>query len=250
MSDNALLSDDVRASTLAERELDAVMTAAAGDMAHALHIVSQFEQQLAAWTGFTCCVTASTETGAVSVMLGALGLVAGDELIVSADLPDWVLSPLVHAGLQLKVPAWQQPLNADAVAALFSERTRALFVTPAADEDGLLSTLAAVCRQRQIACIRLLSTLPAAATEPGVQAADIGVFSLKEGASALSTGEGGALLFRCQAWGEKAKSYAQFSDLDGIHTGVNHKLSGVQCALGLVRLRHLTAQQSGGSHAG
>jgi dTDP-4-amino-4,6-dideoxygalactose transaminase len=52
----------------------------------------------------------------------------------------------------------------------------------------------------------------------------------------LSTGEGGALLFRDPKLGKRARSFAQFGNLDGKTLGVNHKLSAAQAALGLARI--------------
>jgi dTDP-4-amino-4,6-dideoxygalactose transaminase len=71
---------------------------------------------------------------------------------------------------------------------------------------------------------------------------DIAILSLREGQSPLSTGEGGALLFRNPLQAAKAKSYARFSDLDGINLGINQKLSEPQAALGIHRLATLQAR--------
>lgn len=230
-----------------KRELDAVVAVAAADMETSLSTVALFEKELAAWTGFAHSVGASSDTGCVSVMLGALGFRSGDEIIVSPDVPPWVIAPLLHAGLTLGVADYEPGTLRVCTASLarqIGSKTRALLVSsPFGFQQDFSALLALGRSKRVVTIIEMTETLGVTVDKRRIyDGFDIGLLSLKEGHSDLSTGEGGALLFRSPQWAQRAKSYSQFSDLDGLNPGVNHKLSGIQCAVGRLRIKALTAR--------
>ncbi len=230
-----------------KRELDAVMAVAAGDREMSVSTVALFEKELAEWTGFVQSVGVSSDTGGISVMLGALGFRFGDEVIVSPDVPPWVIAPLLHAGLTLAVVDYEPGslrVNTAALARLVSSKTRAILVSsPFGCQQDFSELLALGRRKRLVTVIEMTESLGVTFEKRRIyDGFDIGLLSLKEGHSDISTGEGGALLFRNAEWARRAKSYAQFSDLDGINPGVNHKLSGIQCAVGRLRIKALTAR--------
>lgn len=74
--------------------------------------------------------------------------------------------------------------------------------------------------------------------------ADVTIVSLGEGHSPLSTGEGGAILSDDAALIARASAYQRFSDLEGLLPGINQKISSVQAALGLHRLRRLACEHA------
>ncbi|QDX31011.1 DegT/DnrJ/EryC1/StrS aminotransferase family protein [Dickeya poaceiphila] len=244
---NATLTDSCATSQL-KRELDAVMSVAVGDMDNALAAVSAFEAALAEFACFSRCVTTSSETGTVSVMIGALDFQPGDEVIVSPDVSDWVISALLHAGIALALIDYAPDslrLNLATLRKKVNSRTRAVLISSHFDCRQDFSALHDLCREQHL--FSLLEITPLLTLNPQLPQRcagfDMAFLSLREGSSAMSTGEGGAIFYRRQDWGTRAKSYSQFSDLDGIHLGVNHKLSGIQCALGQVRLNTLGLQR-------
>ncbi|MEQ9890850.1 DegT/DnrJ/EryC1/StrS family aminotransferase [Pectobacterium aroidearum] len=254
--DDAIFSNDLNDPVQArKRELDAVIAVAAGDMETSLATVARFESELADWAGFATCVGTSSDTGGVSVMLGALDLRPGDEVIVGPGIPAWVTSPLVHAGL-IPVAADYEPgtlrVQLASFEQHFSERTRAVLVSSSFLYRQDIAHIIGMSRARQLVTIvELTASVDTMLDHRQIaEGFDIGLLSLREGDSAISTGEGGAVLFRHREWGRRAKSYSQFSDLDGIHVGVNHKISGIQCAVGRLRLQALMARNAAHRAAG
>ncbi|MEQ9918641.1 DegT/DnrJ/EryC1/StrS family aminotransferase [Pectobacterium aroidearum] len=254
--DDAIFANDLNDPVQArKRELDAVIAVAAGDMETSLATVARFESELADWAGFATCVGTSSDTGGVSVMLGALDFRPGDEVIVGPDVPAWVTSPLVHAGL-IPVAADYEPgtlrVQLASFEQHFSERTRAVLVSSSFLYRQDIAHIIGMSRARQLVTIvELTASVDTMLDHRQIaERFDIGLLSLREGDSAISTGEGGAVLFRHREWGRRAKSYSQFSDLDGIHVGVNHKISGIQCAVGRLRLQALMARNAAHRAAG
>ncbi|WP_225085700.1 DegT/DnrJ/EryC1/StrS family aminotransferase [Pectobacterium colocasium] len=254
--DDAIFANDLNDPVQArKRELDAVIAVAAGDMDTSLATVARFESELADWAGFAACVATSSDTGGVSVMLGALDFRPGDGVIVGPDVPAWVTSPLVHAGL-IPVAADYEPGTLHVQLAAFeqhvSERTRAVLVSSSFLYQQDIAHVIEMSRARQLVTIvELTASIDTMLDHRQIaEGVDIGLLSLREGRSAISTGEGGAVLFRHREWGRRAKSYSQFSDLDGIHLGVNHKISGIQCAVGRLRLQALIARNAAQHTAG
>ncbi|MEI7411153.1 DegT/DnrJ/EryC1/StrS family aminotransferase [Pectobacterium aroidearum] len=253
--DDAIFSNDLNDPVQArKRELDAVIAVAAGDMDASLATVARFESELADWAGFATCVGTSSDTGGVSVMLGALDLRPGDEVIVGPGIPAWVTSPLVHAGL-IPVAADDEAdtlgVQLASFEQRFSDRTRAVLVSSSFLYHQDIAHVIALSRAKQLVTIVELTASIGTMLDHRqiVEGLDVGLLSLREGVSAISTGEGGAVFFRHREWGRRAKSYSQFSDLDGINVGVNHKISGIQCAVGRHRLQALMAKNGAYSAA-
>lgn len=209
--------------------------------------VDQFETSLAAWAGFEWAVVGSSETGAASVMAGALELKPGDEVIVSPAIASWLLSALIHAGI---VPVFadfasgQFMVAAEAVEKNLGKRTRGILISFPFGHPEDISAIHTIAQDVGLPLIvEVTESLGSSlGTKSVYRYADIAILSLREEDSALSTGEGGVLFIRDAPTAKKAKSYARFSDLDGMNHGINQKLSEVQCALGLYRLGGLDVQ--------
>ncbi|WP_275272984.1 aminotransferase class I/II-fold pyridoxal phosphate-dependent enzyme [Pantoea ananatis] len=223
------------------RELEAVMLLAQSDMADSLAAVASFEAALAGFLGFTACVTTSSDTAALSVMAGAMGLMPGDEVLISPDVSAWVAAALVHDGMKLTLIDYApSTLHIDAVKLKenLTDRSRLVILSSHFSFPEHEAALQDLCRLHSL--IPVVEVTASCLADPErmtrVAGFDIALVSLREGRGTLSTGEGGALFYRRDDWARKAKSFSQFSDLDGVHQGVNHKLSGIQCALGQIRL--------------
>ncbi|QQG27851.1 DegT/DnrJ/EryC1/StrS family aminotransferase [Pectobacterium carotovorum] len=250
--DDAIFANDFNDPVQArKRELDAVIAVAAGNMETSLATVACFESELADWAGFAACVGTSSDTGGVSVMLGALDFRPGDEVIVGPDVPVWVTSPLVHAGLT-PVAVNDECAQLASFEQHVSERTRAVLVSSSFLYRQDITHVIEMSRARQLVTIvELTASIDTMLGHRQIaEGFDIGLLSLREGLSTISTGEGGAVLFRHREWGRRAKSYSQFSDLDGINVGVNHKISGIQCAVGRLRLQALMSRNTAHRAAG
>lgn len=221
-------------------ELDVVLRAASRHQR--VDYVPKFEADLAAFTGIPHPVVVSSDCSAVSTLIGSLGLSAGHQVIVAAHLRQEFVFPILFSGL---VPVFVDCLNEDfsfdynAVSAAMTDKVKAIFLSApwgcahdfaklcdAVEKAALTPVIADItdCFELDLAHRSLLD---------GV---DIGLLSLTENVSPLSTGEGGAILFRDATLAGKARSYLNFADLKGLDLGINQKLSSMQAALGSYRL--------------
>lgn len=193
---------------------------------------SLYESELAIAYSTPEAVAVSSDSATVTVICGALGLERGCSVLVMTRKPrPWVVGALRQAGVDL---------------VFLSEDKRdgpvGIFAAVLCDTKGAVDSDVPHAKNvaDRLGCPLLLdltshSDLPEIARRFS-QIADISFFA-SDSTKRLSTGEGGVLLFRNAVTADRARSFAQFGRLDGIQTGVNHKLSPVQAALGSIRLR-------------
>lgn len=184
--------------------------------------VSAFEDALSRLTGAAEAVVVSSDAAMLTVLLGAWSARRGDAIAHTlADVPEWITGAAALAGVDLLAASDFRP-----------EDTPALFRIdpPERAQDGAANR---VVFAADVAPVHLTESL---------WQAPVTMVSMTEG-QPLSTGEGGALLFRDPEMGARARSFAQFGNLDGKTLGVNHKLSAAQAALGLVRLARVLPKE-------
>ncbi len=204
-----------------------------------------FGAALAAAAGVSHGLAVSSDTAAVSTLIGAIGLRPGDSVLVAAHLRTRFVFPLFFGGL---VPVFVDclrtdlSLDAEAIAAAAAlERMRVAFLAApwgvAQDLAPIRNALAPLGCRIVLDVTDCLS--PGLARSGLVSGAEIALLSLTEGESPLSTGEGGALLSDDAALVADALSYQRFADLLGERPGINQKISAMQAALGLHKLNRL-----------
>jgi perosamine synthetase len=203
--------------------------------------VDGFEAALAQMFDVPAAVVASSDCGAVSVLIGALGLIPGGEVILPATAEPWLIFPWLRAGLQPVFTDFAENVlcpGAPEIEAVVSKRTRIVVASPPWGYPWDLCGLSELTRRLRLPLVVDLSQSFGTDTGMGspLGMADIGILSLRADQSTISTGEGGALLFAERKLAARAKSYARFSDLDAIQLGINQKMSEPQAALGSGRL--------------
>lgn len=202
---------------LRAQELAAVVASARTSRDDGLSWCDQFERDLAETVGAASAVVVSSDAAMLTVLLGAFGARRGDAFSHALpDLPGWIAGAAHLAGVRI----------------LRHTNGEGLFhLVPPGASAGPPSlqriTLSCGAPPRDWADIFATSSVM--------------LVPLTEG-QPLSTGEGGALLFSDCDLAHRARLFATFGGLDGVTRGVNHKLSAVQCALGLVRLSSATGR--------
>lgn len=227
-------------------ELEAVLAAAAGPTDDGTSFLDRYESALALHFRVTDAVAVSSDSGAVTVLLGALKVIDNDEILICYDAPAWVLGAIGQARVQI---AWLQEMGDDGILdldtkdAAVDRRCKAILCGPCdCDEDDLVALRRLASRIAVPLVLDLTRPLAiSTAASSLVEHADVALFATGEGQGLLSTGEGGALLFHDMGLAERARSFAQFGRLDGIRLGVNHKISPAQAALGYTRLEQIFA---------
>lgn len=233
--------------SITQREIDYVCDAAATAWyAEANKYHERFEVALAEYVGREFAVALPSCTSAIHLSLLALGVGAGDEVVV----PDvtWIASaaPISYVGAtpvfaDIDEKTWC--LSADSLAECITERTRAVIPVDlyggVPDFDSVIS----VAEAQSVHVIE--DSAEAIGTEyKGSRAGSFGkasVFSF-HGSKTLTTGEGGALVSDDQALIDKALFLRDHGRLPGDRMFFNaeiaykYKMSSLQAAMGLAQV--------------
>jgi dTDP-4-amino-4,6-dideoxygalactose transaminase len=181
-----------------------------------------FERELAAACGIAHAVGLSSGTSAISVGLQALGVEAGDEVVVPAFTYFATASAVVHAGAT--------PVFADVEPARFGLDAASLdaAITPKTKAVVPVHLYGLACDLAPIVAV----------------AARRGIPVLEDAAQAIGATDAGALLTERDDFAARTRLLRVHGDAgDYRHTalGTNARLDGLQAALLRVKLRHLAA---------
>jgi dTDP-4-amino-4,6-dideoxygalactose transaminase len=242
----AMISDKVKHAR--PGDIDAAMRGAAATGESAAEIIEAYEEAIAAWFGNRHALAVSSGGGAISVALAALGITAGDEIIVSPTCPLCTVYPILELGavpVFCDTQAESFGLCLEDLESVVTSKTRAVIEVPMWGYPTDLEGLERQCRTRNLPLILDLAHCHGSLLrgKPLSAFGDVACYSTHD-RKPLSTGEGGFLLSNQTHLMERCRRYTRFGDLDGVHVGLNFKLSPVQAALGLHRLKSLSAQIS------
>jgi dTDP-4-amino-4,6-dideoxygalactose transaminase len=227
-------------------ELDVVMAAAGRDKRD--DFPEAFASAVAAFAGLRHGCVVSSDCAAVSTLVAALGLEPGDTVLVAAHLRTSFVFPLLHAGLRLVfvdclTPALTLETASIEQAAKAGFRAAVLAAPWGIAQD--LTPIRAALRDEGVLVLDATDCIsPTLAGSALTAHADVTIVSFSEGQSPLSTGEGGAILSNDRGLIERAVCYQRFADLEGLLPGVNFKISSMQAALGLHRLKRMEAKEA------
>lgn len=238
ISDKFLMSNDADVTWLQA-------ALAAKQLSGTASIIDEYERALATWFKSPFALATSSGTAALHAALHVLEIKSGDEVLVTptASIPS--LLPLLSFGA---VPCFVDTAKggfgfdtAD-LKRKINRRTRAAISVPMWGYPCEFSETFDILRNENIPVIEDAAQAHGASYEDTIVGTRglIGCFSTHD-RKALSTGEGGFLLTSDGEIYEKAKRYIRLGDMDGMHYGVNFKLSALQCSLGLARLPKLEA---------
>ena len=209
----------------------------------------RFEKAFADYLGVRHAMTLPSCTSAIHLSLLALGVGAGDEVII----PDatWIASaaPITYVGAtpvfaDIDEQTWC--LSAESFEALITPRTKAVIPVDLYGNMPDMDAIREVARQRGIAIVE--DAAEAIGSEyKGRKAGsfgDVGVFSF-HGSKTLTTGEGGMLITDNDKLFERARFLRDHGRKPGDKMFFNHevaykyKMSSMQAALGLAQLERI-----------
>jgi perosamine synthetase len=229
-------------------ELDEIADQLAdGRLSGGAPVVLLYERALAEWFGVKRAVAVNSGTSALHATLIALGVGAGDEVLVPATAPLPTALPVLTCGaipVIVDTAPGSLALNPADVSAKITDRTRGAITLPLwgypADDTAAMELLnAASIPVIEDACQAHGTKIR------GRYAGTIGragCFSTHD-RKLLSTGEGGFVLTDDEDLAEKIDYYTHLGHLGGAVHGVNYKIAGPLAAIGLRRLPGLQAQQ-------
>jgi dTDP-4-amino-4,6-dideoxygalactose transaminase len=225
--------------TLGDDEARAVAgVVASGNLAEGA-VTAEFEQAVVGYLDLPHGVAVSSGTAALHLVLAALGVGAGDEVII----PSYVCSALLHAVAAVgavPVPADIDPvtLNMDPedVARRLSARTKALvlphmFGMPAGFEEfqrlgvpvieDCAQAIGGRRRSRPLGGFGVAAVLSFYATK------------------VMTTGEGGMVVTRSAELAERVRDLKAYDKREDYRPRLNYKMTEIQAAMGIVQLGRL-----------
>ncbi len=218
----------------------------------------QFEEEFAAYVGARHAIAVNSCTAALHLSLLALGIGPGDEVITSTMTFAATVNVILHVGARpvlVDVDEESQNMQADAVEAAISPKTKAIIPVHMAGRPCDMTALTALARGRGLAVIEDA----AHATEAFWRDQKIGSISTLTAFSFyatknLVTGEGGMVTtndddlaadirirslhgMSRDAW--KRYSSTGYAHYDVVLPGWKYNMTDIQAALGLHQLRRL-----------
>ena len=214
--------------------------------------VKEFEEKFAAFQDAAYGVTCTSGTSALKLGLLAVGVGAGDEVIVppytfvaTAAAPLLVNAVPVFADVELETTN----LDPQAVEAAITPRTKAIMPVHFAGLPADMEALGAIAKRHNLAIVE--DACHAWGTKWNGKGAgalgDCGGFSFQMSKN-LTAGEGGILLSDSEEIAERARSYSSFGRMAGkgfyehYLLGDNYRMTELQAALLLSQMTRLEAQ--------
>jgi len=212
-----------------------------------------FAEALARFAGVTGCVLTVSGTVALSVASKALGLTAGDEVLVPAYGVISTINGFASVGLQPKLVDIDRAtgcMSCESLRGRISLRTKAICYVNFSGHTGEdLKDVARECASRGLpwiedaACALGHRYAGAAAGAFGT----IGTYSFSV-PKVLTTGQGGALVSQDRELLDRAAAYIDHGDLEWRKTNLNRKIgtnlrfTDIQASLGVCQMRDLEAR--------
>ena len=210
--------------------------------------VGQFERMIAAFHGAPYALAVSSGTTALHLALVSLGIGAGDEVIV----PDFTFaataSAVVHAGatpvfVDVEPDTWT--LDAASVERALTSRTRAIIPVHLYGHPCAMTELMRLAKRKGLAVIEDAAEAWGARVDGQLVGTigDAGCHSFF-GNKTLTTGEGGAVLFRDKATFERAQmlrdhGMSRERRYWHLEAGFNYRLTNLQAAVGVAQLERI-----------
>jgi perosamine synthetase len=206
-------------------------------------VVEQFEQELAARTGYRYCVTTNSATAALHLAIKVLGIGPGDEVIVPAlTFVSSGLAPLYENARTVLADIYPDTLCIDwqHVAQLTTGRTKAVIAVDYAGYPAKGATDLPVIQDAAHSC-------------GGLMYGDLVTLSFHP-VKNLATGDGGALLTNSEEYAQRARalrwcgidrstwerSKSRYGwDYDISEVGYKYHWNDIQAAIGLAQLRRI-----------
>jgi|SRR5476649_2072262 len=214
---------------------------------------SDFESGLGSWLNTSVC-TVSSGTAALKAALVALGITAGDSVLVSA------LTFIASASAVASLGAIPVPLDIDEFggvdlqfASAVATNAKALILVYLPGHTSNTEAVNEFCQRRGIAMIEDASQALGVETIGGKAGTlgDVGVFSFQQGKQ-ITSGEGGAVVSRSKQLINRARVYSDHGcfrqsnqaphwDHELAMVGENYRMTELQAAVLMIQLRKLPA---------
>jgi dTDP-4-amino-4,6-dideoxygalactose transaminase len=214
-------------------------------------VCERFEAEWAAYCGTAEAVGVGNGTDALQLALTALGIGAGDEVVVPANTFVATAEAVVLAGATPRfadVDPQTLLLTPESMVSAVTDRTRAVIVVPL---YGHMPDMGALCQAAERGGLALIEDAAQAhgATWQGRRAGSfghVGCFSFYPGKNLGAFGDAGAVVTSDPALARRIRSLSDHGRSGGSHyqhamIGTNSRLDAVQAAVLTAKLAHLDA---------
>jgi dTDP-4-amino-4,6-dideoxygalactose transaminase len=206
-----------------------------------------FEQEFAAWAGFQHCIGCGNGTDALELALAALGIGAGDEVLVPALT--WVSTAICASQVGAK-PVFVDMLpsvftiDPAQIEAKITNRTKAIIPVHLYGLPAEMDEIMAIARKHKLRVIEDCAQAHGA-TYKGRKVGtfgDIACFSFYPGKNLGAYGDAGCLCANDETLAVKARKIANYGGLarhEHEFVGRNSRLDGIQAAILSVKLKYI-----------
>jgi perosamine synthetase len=214
--------------------------------------VADFERAFAEWHGSPNCIATSSGTAAIHVVLAALDIGPGDEVIVPAHTFIASATPVLH---QRATPVFADVdertfcLSPDSVRERVTGRTRAIIAVHLNGHPADMDALAGIARDRRIALVEDAAQAHGAEYRGRLAGtiAVAGCFSFWEDKIITTGGEGGAIVTADEILADRLRRIRHHGEgpLEGerayyhLELGYNYRMTSMQAATGSLQVRRL-----------
>jgi dTDP-4-amino-4,6-dideoxygalactose transaminase len=209
--------------------------------------VSAFEQEFAAASGAAHAVGVGTGTDAIALILRALGIGAGDEVITSPLSAAYSALAIMMAGARpvfADVDLEHATIDPERIAERIGPRTRAILPVHLYGQPADMAAIAAIAARHNLAIVEDCCQAHLA-TSSGRPVGTIGVagaFSFYPTKNLGAVGDGGAIVTNDAALAGRLKRLRNGGQTDRYHhqePGINSRLDEIQAAVLRARLSRL-----------
>ena len=211
--------------------------------------VEAFEQAFAAYTQSRHCVGVGNGLDALTLALRALGIAAGDEVIVPSNtfIATWLAVSAVGATpVPVEPPAGHSVIDAQGIAAKITARTKAIMPVHLYGTPADMPAICALARHHQLYVVEDAAQAHGAEVHGQRIGAhgDVVAWSFYPGKNLGALGDGGAVTTNDAELASRIRRLGNYGSSVKYHNevqGVNSRLDPVQAAVLAVKLAHLDA---------
>lgn len=215
-------------------------------------MVQQFEKDWAAAFGNKYAITVNSNTSGLFTAIGALGISAGDEVIVSPyTMSASALAPIIYGAVPVfaDVDYNNFGLDPESIERCITPRTKAILVVHIFGNPARMDEIMAIAKKHKLFVIEDCAQAPMAVYKNKFVGSfgDIGIFSLNYHKH-IHTGEGGIVvtdndslaekIYLIRNHGENIVEPKGVKDIFNTH-GFNYRMTEMEAAVGIEQLKKL-----------
>lgn len=208
--------------------------------------VTEFEERFAAFTQTTHCVGVESGTGALKLALQALGIGAGDEVIVPANTYIATALAVSAAGARPVLVDMNADylIDADAIEAAITPRTKAIMPVHLYGQTVAMGDILAIASKHGLRVVEDAAQAHGARWngKPAGSFGDVACFSFYPGKNLGAYGDGGAVVTRDAEIADRVRllrDFGQRRKYEHLIKGDNCRLDSVQAAVLNVKLKYI-----------